>query len=269
MDILREAGALPDEEIPLADTALALAAMSRPRIELGHYRDHLAGLAREVGEAASPIPRLDDRAGALHEVIVERYGYRGDQLTYDDIENADLSRVIDRRRGLPVALGILFMECARAQGWSVVGLNFPGHFLIRLEAYGERAILDPFNEGRTRSVVELRDLLKVAAGAEAELSPEYYRPVTNRDILLRLQNNLKLRFLRGDRVDKAVEVVEGMLLFAPQEPALWREAGLLQAHLGNLGGAVQALETFMNLSRNDQLRHQTALLLQQLRNRLN
>ncbi|HSK40905.1 MAG TPA: transglutaminase-like domain-containing protein [Arenibaculum sp.] len=268
-EILRRTGALPDEAIDLAETALALAVMERPQAAIEPYRDHLAELAREVGQAAGVAPGLEDRVRALHEVIVGQYGYQGDQLTYDDIQNANLTRVIDRRKGLPVTLGILFLHAARTQGWSAVGLNFPGHFLIRVEAFGERAILDPFNQGQARTVVELRDLLKVTAGAEAELTPEYYQPVGNRDILLRLQNNLKLRFLKGDRVDKAVDVVEAMLLFAPGEPGLWREAGLLHAHVGNLNAAVGALDTFMDLSTNEPLRHQTALLLQQLRNRLN
>jgi regulator of sirC expression with transglutaminase-like and TPR domain len=267
-DLLRLVGGQEDEEIDLAGTALALAALDRPQADLEPYREHLAALPREVGEEAGENPGLQARIDALVRVIVERHGYQGDHLTYDDIQNANLMRVIDRRKGLPVALGILFIHCARKLGWSVVGLNFPGHFLIRLEAFGERAIIDPFNEGGTRSAVDLRDLLKVAAGSEAELTPEYYQPVLNRSILLRLQNNLKLRFLKGDRVDKAVEVIEGMLLFAPLEASLWREAGLLHAHIGNLPAAVSSLERFMELSQNDPLRHQTALLLQQLRSRI-
>ena len=70
-------------------------------------------------------------------------------------------------------------------------------------------------------------------------------------------------------MDKAVEVLDGMLLFAPGEAALWRESGLLTAHVGNLSAAVNALETFMELGGNDLLRHQTALLIQQLKTRLN
>lgn len=268
-DLLRRIGDGPDEEIDLAEAALALAAMDRPKVDLGPYRAHLGEIAASVAEAAGERPGLESRVEALRGVLVGRHGYRGDQLTYDDIHNANLTYVIDRKRGLPVALGILFIHAARAQGWSVEGLNFPGHFLIRLEAAGERAILDPFNEGLPRSPQELRDLLKVAAGIEAELTPEHYQPVGNRDILLRLQNNLKLRFLKGERADKAAEIVDGMLLIAPEEPTLWRESGLLHAHAGNLPVAVEALETFMGLSQNEQLRHQTALLLQQLRAKLN
>jgi len=269
-DLLRHVGTQPDEDIDLAEAALALAALDHPDVSLDRYRDHLSLLAREVAELNPPdTDTLEGRVRALQDVLVGRHGYEGDTLTYDDIQNANMMQVIDRKKGLPVALGILFIQTARAQGWSISGLNFPGHFLVRLEYAGERIILDPFNQGQSRSVMELRDLLKVAAGADAELTPEYYATVGNRDILLRLQNNLKLRFIKADRVDKAVEILDGMLLFAPEEAMLWREAGLLNAHIGNLNAAVGALETFMSLGVNDLLRHQTALLIQQLKARLN
>jgi regulator of sirC expression with transglutaminase-like and TPR domain len=269
-DLLRHVGTQLDEDIDLAEAALALAALDHPDVSLDRYRDHLSLLAREVAELNPPdADTLEGRVKALQDVLVGRHGYEGDTLTYDDIQNANMMQVIDRKKGLPVALGILFIQTARAQGWSISGLNFPGHFLVRLEYAGERIILDPFNQGQSRSVMELRDLLKVAAGADAELTPEYYATVGNRDILLRLQNNLKLRFMKADRVDKAVEILDGMLLFAPEEAMLWREAGLLNAHIGNLNAAVGALETFMTLGVNDLLRHQTALLIQQLKARLN
>ena len=53
--------------------------------------------------AAAPQPE------ALAEVIARSYGYRGDSETYDDLQNADLVRVIERRKGLPVALSILYL----------------------------------------------------------------------------------------------------------------------------------------------------------------
>ena len=269
-DLLRHIGTQPDEDIDLAEAALALAALDHPDVSLQRYRDHLSLLAEQVGELNPPdADTLEGRVTALQDVLVGRHGYEGDTLTYDDIQNANMMQVIDRKKGLPVALGILFIQTARAQGWAISGLNFPGHFLVRLEYAGERIILDPFNQGQSRSVMELRDLLKVAAGADAELTPEYYATVGNRDILLRLQNNLKLRFMKADRVDKAAEILDGMLLFAPEEAMLWREAGLLNAHIGNLNAAVGALETFMTLGVNDLLRHQTALLIQQLKTRLN
>jgi len=273
-EILRNIGDQPDDEIDLAEAALALGALELPNADLAPYRAHfraivddLAALVAAQGSGAGDS--LEARIAHLHTVIGERHGYSGDHDTYDDLQNANLLRVVDRRRGLPVALGILYMHAARSQGWQMVGLNFPGHFLVRIEKDGARAILDPFNEGQTRSVVDLRDLLKATAGSAAELEPGHYQPVSNRDVLLRLQNNIKLRHLSAHDVPKALEVLEAMRLFAPHEPALWRETGLLEAHAGNLKDAIIALETFMALTGDEHHRHQTASLIQQLKNRLN
>jgi len=268
-EILRRIGTQPDEDIDLAEGALALGALARPDQPLERYRRHLAALARDVADRFdADTDCLEARITLLHEVIIERYGYTGDTDTYDDLQNANLLRVIDRRKGLPVALGILYLHAARSMGWNMTGLNFPGHFLVRLDVGGERAILDPFNAGQVRTAVDLRDLLKATAGTAAELEPGHYQPVGNRDILLRLQNNLKLRYLSSNDVTQALDTLETMRLMAPEEPTLWRETGLLEAHSGNLEQAITALEKFMRLGGTDHQLHQAAMLIQQFKNRL-
>jgi regulator of sirC expression with transglutaminase-like and TPR domain len=178
-------------------------------------------------------------------------------------------RVVDRRKGLPVALGILYMHAARAQGWDSVGLAFRGHFLIRLTAGADRLILDPFHGGRLCDAAGLRELLKAMTGQEVELSPEHYAPVADRDVLLRLQNNLKSRLLQTGRHERALGVVETMLLLAPDLAELWHEAGLLNARLGNMRAGVNALEQFIVRAPESAARHQAAAMLQQLKAKLN
>lgn len=259
-----------DCEIDLAEVALALALLDRREIAADRYRRHIAMLAAEVAALVTPArDSLACRLDAIHRVMVEQNGYQGDTASYDDPQNLNLMRVIDRRKGLPVALGILYLQVTRLCGWNVVGLNFPGHFLIRFEYAGARAIMDPFNAGQVRSVPDLRDLLKAAAGLDAELMPDHYASLTNRDVLLRLQNNLKMRLLNANRPDRALDTIEGMLLFAPDEALLWREAGILQAHFHNLAQAIVALEKFLALAHpRDPMVGPTALFVQNLKLRL-
>lgn len=266
---LRAVGRLPDGELPVAEAALALAARERPRAAIAQYREHLALLVRGVRDAAARAQDLADCVAAFNRVIYGRYGYAGDTITYEDPQNADLMRVIDRRKGLPVALGILAIHVARAQGWQMAGLAFPGHFLVRIEHGGERAILDPFNGGRTRAAPELRELLRAINGADATLLPQHYELVGDRNVLLRLQNNLKLRHLEARAPAKALAVIEGMLLLAPEAARLLYEMALIQVELGNMGAAIAALEQFLERNGLDGERRHAALLLQRLRLRLN
>jgi regulator of sirC expression with transglutaminase-like and TPR domain len=266
---LRAVAEAGDSPFDLAEAALALASLERPGVDLARYRHHLDLLAQDTGEAARGASDAAERAAAIAEAMFVRAGYSGDALTYDDLQNANLIRVIDRRKGLPVALGILVIHAGRAQGWSLAGLAFPGHFLVRLEGEGERAIIDPFHGGRICRAAELRKLLKATGGGNAELSAEYYATVSDREILVRLQNNSKLRLMKAQRAREALDTIERMLLFAPEQAALWHEKGLLDRHLGNMKAAIAAFETCLVRSDDVALRHRTAALLQQLRSTLN
>ncbi len=267
--VLKRIGGAADAEIDLAEGALALAALDRPRVPLARYRDHLAELAEEVAaEAAAGAQERAGQAAALARVLFTRHGYEGDRLTYDDLQNANLMRVIDRRRGLPVALGILMIHAARAQAWTMVALNFPGHFLVRLDSRGDRLILDPFYGGAVLNTADMRLRLKEAAGEGAELKPAYYEPAGNRAVLLRLENNVKTRLIREHKVEAGLRVVMRMLTFAPEEAVLWREAGLIEAHLGNLKRAIALIETYRERSASEAQRRQAAMLLQHLAHRL-
>jgi regulator of sirC expression with transglutaminase-like and TPR domain len=265
---LESLAALGEAPWPIGEAALALAALDRPRVGLDRYREHLRALASDVAAAAVGAEGAADRAAALSVVISGAYGYRGDSLTYDDLQNANLMRVIDRRKGLPVALGILHLHAGRAQGWGMAGLAFPGHFLLRLEGRGGAAILDPFHEGAVQGAATLRTLLKSVAGAERELSAEHYSAVPDREVLLRLQNNIKLRLLESGRREPALAVIESMLAMAPDRAELWREQGTVNASMGNLGAAIRSLEAALERERDSTRRFATAALLQDLKTRL-
>ncbi len=263
--LLRRTGEIPDQEIDIAETALLLASLDRPGVSLSRYRDHLNLIADDVAKGASGMESLDDRVAALNDAIFGAYGYEGDRRTYDDLQNANLIRVIDRRRGLPVALGILMIHAARAQGWDIAGLRFPGHFLLRMDHRGQRAILDPYEKGAPKGATDLRALLRAQGDDEAELQPEHYEAASDREVLVRLQNNIKLRQTqRGDNMTAAA-TLETMLYIAPQDKHLWREKALLAAQLGRVDGAVAALEEYIQRETLDGPRHDAALLLQKLR----
>ncbi len=266
---LRRVGEQKSAAIDLAGTALLLAGLERPNAALDPYRDHLSALAREVAQAGRTAGGLKDRIGALNEVIFIRHGYRGDTESYEDPDNADLTRVIDRRLGLPVSLGIILIHTARAQGWPAMGLGFPGHFLVRIEHKGERAILDPFDIMRHVETHALRDLLKSLMGADAELTSDMYNPMSNRAILIRLQNNLKTRALQGDDRQRATTILERMVLFAPNQTMLWEELGLLRARDGKIKSAMAALEEIMSRSQVPGERERASEMLARLRASLN
>ncbi len=268
--MLREVARTGTEGIGIAHAALAYARLEQPGVDHTPYEEHIQSLAADVsqllrGRAAS----IQHATDVLNAVMFDAYGYEGDDETYDDLENADLMRVIDRRRGLPVALSILYMHIARIAGIRAQGLSFPGHFLLRLDLGSERAVVDPFHGGAQLQADGMRALLKGALGPEMELTPDMYQPVDDIEVLLRLQNNIKLRLIEQDRMTDAAVIIDRMRLIAPEAPDLMREAGLLHTHAGNLKAAILALEDFLDSERLPGPRRDASILLQRLRSCLN
>ena len=271
LERLTRLGQASDEALDLAETALLLASLDHPdppledcRQRLGRIGDDLAATAAGRGDRS-----LAARARALREVLAERHGFQGDDQTYDDLANADLIRVMERRRGLPVALAILYIDAARRVGWPIEGVNFPGRFVVRLGGAEGRAVLDPFDGGEVRDAAALRELLKRGIGPDAELMPEHFAVAGNRDILLRLENNIKVRLLQAGEIERAIGILERMLLIPPSEPLLWFEAGGHYARLGKLRTAIEAAERCCGLASGEGLGQRAEALLQELRGKLN
>jgi regulator of sirC expression with transglutaminase-like and TPR domain len=268
--LLRRCAAIDDGKIDLAAAALAFAALARPEASVAPYLAHLRALAADVAtRARAGASDLTEQIHILNTVLFDAHGYAGDRETYDDLRNANLMSVIDRRRGLPIALAILYIHAARGQGWRIEGVNFPGHFLLRLRDGGASAVIDPFNGGRVLGAADLRDLIKGMEGQNAELRGEHCQTAGNRQMLLRLQNNIKLRLLHDDKPAEAVAVVQHMLLIAPDDPALWHEAGILHGRIGNLRAAIAAFEKLAALSQGRAEHGKAVQLLTEMKSQLN
>jgi regulator of sirC expression with transglutaminase-like and TPR domain len=258
------------ERIDLLQAALTLSILQRDEaIDLAPLQGHVAAIDAALADLVHRRGAVPERLG---EVIAEAYGYRGDSETYDDLQNADVARVLERRKGLPVALAILYLQVARAQGWDAEGLAFPGHFLIRVSIDGARHVIDPFNDGQVVEAPALRSLLQRVLGPDADLSPEHFDPVPDRDVLLRLENNVRLRLAKRDDWTGAARSLDRMLAIAPDKPELLFEAGQVNARLDKRRAAISAFERFLTTDAakaDPALAQRASALLEDLRRGLN
>lgn len=273
-DALVRMGAFSDDDIPLSRTALLLAELAHVGRGLESYSHHIQKMSDEVGErhaellAAGAVDNCETRVAATKHIICDKYGYEGDNQTYNDLRNADLIEVIDRRKGLPISLAILALEVGRAQGWDLKGLNFPGHFLIRYETDGQRVMCDPFDHFKILQAADLRSLIKRALGEDAELSSSFYQEASNREILLRLQNNIKYRQIETEHYEDALETVTIMRSFAPHEYRLLLDDGVLKARLNQTDEAIQSIRDYLAVVTDPRDKYDAQILLRTLENRL-
>lgn len=267
-EILQRVGQAGEDPLDIAHVALMLAALDHPGRPLAPYRAHLTEIAELARLEARLAASVEQGARALAALLTVRLGYDGDRFAYDDPQNADLIAVIDRRRGLPVALGILYIHAARAAGFEARGLDTPGHFLLRIAGRSGSALIDPFNGG---TAVE-GEGLSAPPGMGLVSNEDMRQPdaVADVDVLLRLENNLKTRALNGGDRLRALELAKRMILIAPRRPDLWIELARLNEAAGALGAAQKAFEACLSLVTPGQPQHNEAALgLHMLKRRLN
>lgn len=264
---LERLGTAGTEPADLAEVALLLGVIDAPGADLAAARAHLAALAAEAATLGGLSVEM--RAAELAHLLAGTHGYAGDTETYDDLANANLLRVIERRRGLPVALGILWIHTARAAGWPAWGIDFPAHFLVAIEGEMRAVAVDPFARGHAPSPAELRAMIGRLAGEAAEIHPGLFRRMRDREVLLRLQNNIKVRRLRAGDLAGTLACLEDMLRLVPDAAPLWREAGLVHQRLGHPRAAISCLERFLSFDPGSEAASQARTTLREIRTTLN
>jgi regulator of sirC expression with transglutaminase-like and TPR domain len=171
----------PEEELPLDEAALLIAAHAYPGLDVEGQRRRLDDLA-----AACPEPTLDGLVAHLYDGL----GFEGNARDYYDPRNSYLNDVLDRRCGIPISLAVVAMEVGRRVGVELWGVGMPGHFLL-LHPGEPRTYLDPFAGGRRLDEDDCRARLEEVQGGTAQWDPSYLDPVGPRTVLARMLANLR------------------------------------------------------------------------------
>jgi len=236
---LNAIGLLDDGDIDLVEAGIALALADRPEADPGRLRRLVTGWAIALQRDPAPLSGIG-RARRLSALIAGEAELTGATEDYDNPLNADLIAVVERQRGLPVALSILYVALARRVGWRADTLNLPGHVIVEVRGGVDSALIDPFDHGIDISPARALGIAR-QAGGEPQTR---FEPMSNRQMLVRLVTNQASRARAGGDVRRALNLYERMALVAPRLSSLWWERARLEQLLG-LKGAARASLTAM------------------------
>lgn len=267
---LKDVGACQDHDINLVKTALLLSLLNHPGKSINQYETHLDALIQAVKLTYEEFTKEGSADNSqylsLKHIISDRFHYSGVNIN-DDIFAADMMNVIDQRQGVDFAIGIIYLHIGRSLGWDIEGIYIPDRFLLKLSEDSKAIIFDPCNECKVLQTHDLRKIIKNARGDHAELSASYYLPLSNREIIIRMHNLLKLKFIEDESYQEALDLVEHMQMVAPQEFRLFLDQGVLSSRLNKPQEAIKALENYVSFSDNHQDKMEAAFLIQEIRER--
>jgi regulator of sirC expression with transglutaminase-like and TPR domain len=264
----RLAEALREGDLP--SVCLLLAAARHPNISLDRYHAHINRLAEETGRHFHAGGDLSPEAqlASLKFAIEGGHGYHVDPAPEHVLETADLIRVIDRRVACPLALSMLCLFVAEAQGWDASILDFAGAYALRLEHGARRFICDPAEGWAELQAKDLRRRVKDRQGEHAELSATYYEPVPDEDVPLALENLIKIRLIEDSEYEAAYRLVTLLRFVRPGEHRLLLDEGVLAARTLRYAESAKALEAYIDAAPRETDRREAAVLLQNVRSHL-
>lgn len=263
--VLEEAGRADEDSFPLLEAAIACAIHDYPFRDPEPVRILAANAAERLAERiGSESP--DD---ALAETMAADLRLNGDLLRYSDAANTDVIDVAERRRGLSAALAIFYLDAAHRAGVAAQGVDFPNHFLLRVETPAGPVALDPFSQGRVVMPSELtrRALRAGLTPHVADRLDVLMAPVTDRQALIRLQNVLFSRAIKAEDYVCAERSALRRALLDPEDHRPWLDVASAREKQGALTGALEALGRARRLSGQDG--HVPHVAMDRLRMQLN
>jgi regulator of sirC expression with transglutaminase-like and TPR domain len=177
----------------------------------------LDAAASAVRERTAGTRSSFQKARLLARVLSEELGFAGDEEDYYDPRNVLLGPLLERRKGMPILLSVLWMEVGRRAGIPVAGIGLPGHFIVRVGP-PPGTLADPFAGGVPLTVDDCRRKVKSLAGGRVPWRAEYLRQMELPALLERVLRNLSgCRGRTGDEAGR-FRAVTFLSALRPDEP---------------------------------------------------
>lgn len=258
-----------DAEFALLEAAASIAQDEYPELDvqqLLYDMDSLqARLQRRIAADAPSLQRLQ----VLNQFFFGDLGFAGNINHYDDPENSYLHTVLHTRRGIPVTLGLLWMELAQGVGLQARGVAFPGHFMVKALLPKGQVVMDPFT-GQSLSREDLSERLapyqRSSGLSDGDVSLGLYLQAAKpREIIARVLRNLKELYQAQQDWPRLIAVQNRLVVLLPLAWSEWRDRGLAHAESGHADQAIPDLEMYLAHAPTSQDAHAVRARLQALR----
>lgn len=244
---------LHDHSIPLFEAAVAIGKDRYPDVDYEACQNQIDTLGNRLKQRVSANTPDIQKLRILNIFFYDDLNFAGNVNDYYDPDNSYIHRVLETRRGIPISLAMIYMELAQHIDLNVMGISFPGHFLMKLRVNSGDIILDPLT-GNSLSREELEERIASSIEIDDEEEPIalelYLRAAHPREILTRILRNLKAIFMENKEWAFLLEVQERLVLVLPDEITEKRDRGLIYGHLKHYPEGISDLEAYLKLRPN-------------------
>ena len=175
--------------------------------KFGYPDEETDSLSQSLDLLAQEVSTLIEDSQSPEQIIqiLTRYlffekGFEGNKIDFFETDNTYFSRVLDRRKGIPITLTALCVFLGQRIGLPIVGVGLPGRYIAKYESLTQPIYFDPFNEGR---VLSQEDCASLTEQMGYHFKEHYLIAATSRETLTRMMNNLIVIYNKNYESEKA------------------------------------------------------------------
>lgn len=235
----------------LAEKALEICQDEYPDLQLHLYSSVLQKFVEEVRSYLDAQPSTVQVVKAINHYLFYEQGFSGNEENYYDPRNSYLNEVLDRKLGMPVALGIIYIDIGRRLGLNISGINFPGHFLVQVSEGGCEMILDPYEGGILLTHEDLNERLRAIYGQNAPTiqdNPDMLNVANDTEILIRVLIHLKNIYSSSGNIYKLLTVMDRIIELDPDSPHELLDRAMIYEELDYARQAVLDYQRYLELA---------------------
>ena len=235
-------------DFDLAKGALYIAAEDSPAVNVEESTTRLDNLAEEVREHLKPSMDLPSKLRTLGSYLGETQGYSDAVEDQFNPGNLYLDQVLFNRKGMPIALALVYLEVGARLGLLFEIITLPNRLVMRTPFQDQDIYLDPHQHGEIITREECGKLTKDASGQTVHLSEEFFKPCTKRQLLVNLLSNLKMLHVRRRDYSNAIAAADRVALLDPYMGSNLKERAWMFYRTHSYSRAIEDLETYLDLN---------------------
>lgn len=216
---------LNSEEQDLLDGVFIINKILDPNIDRQHIENQLDKIKLDTWLELNYDLTSFEKVKILNRIIFDVHKFTGDTENYHHSKNSFLSSVLERKKGNPISLAVVYCIIAQRLNIPIYGVNLPQHFILgyvkdlewppllrfndeslsRGSQYNEILFyINPFNNGL---IFNQENILKFLKQLKLEVKEDYFKICENRDIIIRILRNLEVSFSKENNHSKKDQVL--------------------------------------------------------------
>ena len=241
---LAEAEDKSSVSIDLVKASLIIASVDEQDINVDAYVRQIERMVSDIKATLAQESSNDEILVALNKYLFEDNGFHGSRFDYYHPANSYMNRLLDDREGLPITLSVLYMELGNRLGLTIEGVGIPGHFIVRQTDGDAVTYIDPFDDGRTLTLDEVKSL--ATNNRTDQFDDRFLETASAKAILMRMLNNL-LGLAQDDEDKEAMlRYLEVLMAIDPTHVQNRGMRAIVRFETGRKQAAVDDLDYFLD-----------------------